>query len=55
MMWQPLAALALAAGPVTAPAADVQEIRVVPAGGDTEIVVYADPSVEAREFQLNDP
>lgn len=55
MMWQPLAALALAAVPVSAPTAEVQEVRVVPAGGDTEIVVTADPSVEAREFLLNDP
>ncbi len=55
MIWQPLAALVLAAVPAAAPSADVQEVRVVPAGGDTEIVVYADPSVEAREFLLNDP
>lgn len=55
MMWQPLAALALTAVPVAAPSADVQEVRVVPAGGDTEIVVYADPSIEAREFLLSDP
>ena len=42
MIWQPLAALALAVAPVAAPSADVQEVRVVPAGGDTEIVVTAE-------------
>ncbi|MGD8496838.1 MAG: secretin N-terminal domain-containing protein [Gemmatimonadales bacterium] len=55
MMWQPLVALAVAAMPAATPSAEVHEIRVSPAGGDTEIVVFSDPSVEAREFLLSDP
>ena len=55
MMWQPLLALALvAARPAPAPG-QVHEVGVLPAGGDTEIVVITDPSVEAREFLLADP
>lgn len=59
MMWQPLVALVLAAAPQAsaqeaAPGA-VHEVRVRPAGGDTEIIVHADPSVEAREFLLSAP
>jgi len=55
MMWQPLVALAVAAMPAAAPRGEVQEVRVSPAGGDTEIVVISDASVEAREFLLSDP
>jgi type IV pilus assembly protein PilQ len=54
MMWQPIVAAALAAMPVLAPP-DVQEIRIVASGADTEIVVYTDASVEAREFLLAEP
>lgn len=55
MMWQPLVALALvAARPAPAPG-QVHEVGVLPAGGDTEIVVIMDSSVEAREFLLADP
>lgn len=55
MMWQPLVALAVAAMPAAASPGEVQEVRVSPAGGDTEIVVISDASVEAREFLLSDP
>lgn len=55
MMWQPLVALALVAvQPIPAPG-QVHEVSVVPAGGDTEIVVLSDASVEAREFLLAEP
>jgi len=55
MMWQPLVALALVAVQPTPPPGQVHEIRVLPAGGDTEIVVTSDASVEAREFLLAEP
>lgn len=54
MMWQPLVALAVAAMPA-APPGEIQEVRVSPAGGDTEISVISDASVEAREFLLSEP
>jgi type IV pilus assembly protein PilQ len=54
MMWQPLVALAVAAMPAVPPG-EVQEVRVSPAGGDTEISVLSDASVEAREFLLSEP
>lgn len=55
MMWQPLVALALVAVQPTPAPGQVHEVSVVPAGGDTEIVVISDASVEAREFLLAEP
>ncbi|HSM09906.1 MAG TPA: secretin N-terminal domain-containing protein [Gemmatimonadota bacterium] len=55
MIWQPLVALALVAVQPTPAPGQVHEVSVVPAGGDTEIVVISDASVEAREFLLTEP
>ena len=55
MMWQPLVALALVAVQSTPAPGQVHEVSVLPAGGDTEIVVISDASVEAREFLLAEP
>ncbi|MGI9039101.1 MAG: AMIN domain-containing protein, partial [Gemmatimonadota bacterium] len=54
MIWQPIVAAALAAMPVLG-SPDIQEVRVVASGADTEIVVFTDASVEAREFLLAEP
>jgi len=55
MKLQPFVAVALiAALPATA-SGQVHSVEVLPAGEHTEIVVSADPSVEAREFLLSDP
>jgi type IV pilus assembly protein PilQ len=55
MMWQSLIALVLiAAQPAPAPG-QVHGVSVRPAGGDTEVVVTSDASVEAREFLLSEP
>lgn len=54
MMWQPIVAAALAAMQVLA-SPDIQEVRVVASGEDTEIVVFTDASVEARELVLAEP
>lgn len=55
MMWQPLVALALVAVQPTPAPGQVHEVSVLPAGGDTEVVVISDASVEAREFLLAEP
>ena len=55
MKWQPLVALVLAAAQPAPASGQVREVRVLPAGEHTEIVVTSDPSVEPREFLLADP
>ncbi|MFW6088445.1 MAG: secretin N-terminal domain-containing protein [Gemmatimonadota bacterium] len=55
MMWKPLVALALIAVQPTLASGQVREVSVLPADGDTEIVVTSDASVEAREFLLAEP
>ncbi|MFQ5530706.1 MAG: AMIN domain-containing protein [Gemmatimonadota bacterium] len=55
MIWKPIVAAALVALPAVVSPGDVQEVRIQPAGADTEIVIISDAEVEPREFLLGSP
>lgn len=55
MMWKPIVAAALVAYPAAVGPDDVREVRILPAGDDTEIVILTGDEVEPREFLLANP
>ncbi|MDH3428186.1 MAG: AMIN domain-containing protein [Gemmatimonadota bacterium] len=55
MIWKPIVAAALVALPAVVSPGDIHEVRVQPAGADTEIVILTGEQVEPREFLLTGP
>lgn len=55
MIWKPIVAAALVAFPAVIGPDEVREVRIQPAGDDTEIVILTGEDVEPREFLLSDP
>lgn len=55
MMWKPIVAAVLVAFPAVIGPDEVREVRIQPAGDDTEIVILTGEDVEPREFLLSDP
>jgi len=55
MMWKPIVAAALVAFPAGIGLDEVHEVRIQPAGSDTEIVIFTGEDVEPRDFLLVDP
>ncbi|TFG61706.1 MAG: type IV pilus secretin family protein, partial [Gemmatimonadales bacterium] len=55
MMWKPIVAAALIAVPAVVGPGEVREVRIQPAGDNTEIVIFTGEDVEPREFLLSDP
>lgn len=55
MMWKPIVAAALVAYPAVVGPDDVHEVRILPTGDDTEIVILTGDEIEPREFLLANP